>query len=71
MGKSGNSLNHFIFSDDRPVTPPDDKDKIKKHQKIPERKVIVTGDTDMILKHLFAGVVDEKKNSVTHLKRGR
>lgn len=56
--------------DDRPVTPPEEKDKIKRHPKVPERKVIVTGDTDLLLKHLFAGVAEEKK-SVAHLKRGR
>lgn len=57
-------------TDDRPVTPTEDKDKIKRHPKVPERKVIVTGDADMFLKHLFAGVTDEKK-TVSQLKRGR
>lgn len=57
-------------ADVRPVTPTEDKEKIKRHAKVPERKVIITGDTDMFLKHLFAGVADDKK-TVTHLKRGR
>ena len=69
------------ISDVRPITPPDDK--AKKHAKAPERKIIVTGDTDLILKHLFADVDDKKgltssgtssttnNSNVAHLKRGR
>ena len=60
------------YSDVRPVTPTEDKEKIKRHAaKIPERKVIVTGDTDLFLKHLFAGVADHDKKTVSQLKRGR
>jgi hypothetical protein len=59
----------------RPITPPEEREKSKKHTKVPERKVIVTGDTDLLLKHLFAGVMEEKKSTqnsnAAHLKRGR
>lgn len=62
-------------ADVRPITPPEEREKNKKHQKVPERKVIVTGDTDLLLKHLFADVMDEKKSgsnsNAAHLKRGR
>ena len=68
---------YAIFSDMRPVTPPEDKDrKDRKTVKHADRKLIVTGDADMLLKHLFAHVQEEKKNSTSaanaaHLKRGR
>ncbi|XP_045162732.1 uncharacterized protein LOC123527390 [Mercenaria mercenaria] len=62
-------------SEVRPITPPEDREKNKKHTKAPERKVIVTGDTDLLLKHLFADVLEEKKSAANsnaaHLKRGR
>ncbi|KAK3594980.1 hypothetical protein CHS0354_019908 [Potamilus streckersoni] len=53
----------------RPITPPEEREKSKKHPKVPERKLIV-GDTDLLLKHLFTGVMEEKKDSHYH-KRGR
>lgn len=57
----------FIFTEVRPITPPEERQK--KQTRPPERKIIV-GDTDLLLKHLFAGVVDDKKNPPA-LKRGR
>ena len=69
-----------MFTDARPGSPTQEereREKVKKHSRAGERKVIVTGDTDLLLKHLFAGVVDEKKttttntNNAAHLRRGR
>ena len=57
------------ISEMRPITPPDDKERHKKQTRQPERKVYVTGDTDLLLKHLFDRAVEDKKNS--HIKRGR
>lgn len=60
-------------TDIRPITPPEERKKNEK--KVPERKVIVTGDTDFLFKRLFSDVMDEKKaithSNSSHLKRGR
>lgn len=60
-------------SDIRPITPPEERKKNEK--KAPERKLIVTGDTDFLFKRLFADVMEEKmsttSNNPSHLKRGR
>ncbi|KAL5014187.1 hypothetical protein ScPMuIL_008457 [Solemya velum] len=42
----------------RPITPPEDRETVKKQPRPPDRKIIV-GDPDLLLKHLFA-VVDDK-----------
>lgn len=53
----------------RPITPPDEKERHKKQPKQSERKVYITGDTDLLLKHLFDRAVEDKKNP--QIKRGR
>ncbi|WAR15660.1 hypothetical protein MAR_005765 [Mya arenaria] len=62
----------------RPITPPEDREKKAKPTKAPDRKLIVNGDAELFLKHLFADVMEEggKKGShggsnAAHLKRGR
>uniref|UniRef100_K1Q688 Receptor ligand binding region domain-containing protein n=1 Tax=Magallana gigas TaxID=29159 RepID=K1Q688_MAGGI len=55
--------------DMRPITPPDEKERHKKQPKQSERKVYITGDTDLLLKHLFDRAVEDKKNP--QIKRGR
>ncbi|XP_061197517.1 uncharacterized protein LOC133205681 [Saccostrea echinata] len=58
------------ITDMRPITPPDDKERHKKQSRQPERKVYITGDTDLLLKHLFERAAEDKKNS-SQIKRGR
>lgn len=57
------------IADMRPITPPDEKERHKKQPKQSERKVYITGDTDLLLKHLFDRAVEDKKNP--QIKRGR
>ncbi|XP_011434467.1 uncharacterized protein [Magallana gigas] len=57
------------ITDMRPITPPDEKERHKKQPKQSERKVYITGDTDLLLKHLFDRAVEDKKNP--QIKRGR
>lgn len=68
------SMKDDDVTDVRPITPPEDKEKSKRTSK-PERKLIITQDTDLFLKQLFANVMEEKKSSnnsnAAHLKRGR
>jgi hypothetical protein len=63
-------MRRFLSIDMRPITPPEDKERHKKQSRQPERKVYVTGDTDLLLKHLFDRAVEDKKNS-SQIKRGR
>lgn len=59
------------ITDVRPITPPEEREARQKKAltRPPDRKLIV-GDTDLLLKHLFAGVNQDDKK-VQHLKRGR
>ena len=71
---ANDNLNVSFVAEVRPITPTDEREKRQtKHIRAPERKVIVTGDTDLLLKHLFADVMEEKKShgNAAHLKRGR
>ncbi|KAK3105020.1 hypothetical protein FSP39_015310 [Pinctada imbricata] len=61
------------ITDVRPITPPEERERRNTKPpptRQPERKVIVTGDTDLLLKHLFDRVVDDKK-APPQIKRGR
>ena len=44
----------YFYSDVRPITPPEERERRNKQTtRQPERKIIVTGDTDLVLKYLF------------------
>ncbi|OWF43082.1 uncharacterized protein LOC110460234 [Mizuhopecten yessoensis] len=60
------------ITDVRPITPPEEREARQKKtlQRPPERKLII-GDTDLLLKNLFAGVNQADEKKVQHIKRGR
>ena len=57
------------FQDVRPITPPDDKMK-KPPRPAPERKIFVTGDTDLLLKKLFDRVKPDSHKETGSIRRG-
>ncbi|XP_069121061.1 uncharacterized protein [Argopecten irradians] len=60
------------ITDVRPITPPEEREARQKKtlQRPPERKLIV-GDTDLLLKNLFAGVNQGDDKKAQQIKRGR